>query len=136
MKKIIAVLAFGLMLSGNASAQSYLCIAEAAGGVEYNSATKKFNGMGFAIDSKHIIKKENNEWIYNKFGRKHYPWETCKEHIYKGIINGVTCQLLMGELYIAFQKLRYWTTYTPGFTVESAQEGNTPYIEVGSCSEI
>ena len=47
-QKIVAIM---LLIPNLAMAESYLCIAEAAGGVEYNSATKKFNGWRRERDS-------------------------------------------------------------------------------------
>lgn len=56
MKKLLLLF---LLFPTLSIAESYLCIAEAAGGVLYDGSTDKFNGTSFSTDSKIYCKKKS-----------------------------------------------------------------------------
>jgi len=135
MKKIIAVLAFGLMLSGNASAESYLCIGEAAGGVKFDEITGKPFGTSFKATDKYIIKKTWDVWAVNEFGDQSPVSYKCEVSE-----NVIDCKMIGGNFIISTNKLRYmkytFFGWSGAHVIEGKKYKGTPNIEVGSCSEI
>lgn len=48
----------------------------------------------------------------------------------------VSCDLMLGELKVNLEKLRYLTSYMSGFVDGKDNVANTPYVEIGSCTKI
>ncbi len=146
MKKLLLTL---LLLPTLSNAESYLCIAEASGGVKYNKSTGKWRGVEFIADSKYVVKKENNKWIVNEFGKDF-------DLTYGQGCNGselndadatwdrLFCQTVGGQMQVDVKNLRYVKSYIVGYQDEDLLKLNlpiklsidTPLVEVGDCSKI
>jgi hypothetical protein len=147
MKKLLLLF---LLFPTLSIAESYLCIAEAAGGVLYNQSTDKFNGTSFSTDSKYIVKKENNSkennsWIINDFGGDFdlTLLEGCSDsrlNDRKQSWDFLSCKTTGGRMQIDITNLKFIKTYTIGYQGKALLEKgiyvDTPNIEVGSCSKI
>jgi hypothetical protein len=127
-------------------AESYLCIAEAAGGLVYNESTDKFNGTSFSTDSKYIVKKENNSWVINYFGTdvdltSGKGCNYSKFNLLKDTDGlRLSCNITFGEMRVDTKNLRYIKTHVMGYQGRVLKEKglliDTPSIEVGNCSKV
>ena len=142
MKKLLLLIFLSPTLS---FAESYLCIAEAAGGVLYNESTDKFNGTSFSTDSKYIVKKENNSWVINNFGNDFDLTfgKGCDEgglYAKDSDWTRLSCNTFFGDMLVDTKNFRYIKTYVMGYQgrvlKEKGSTVDTPYIEVGSCSKV
>ena len=125
-----------LLIPNLAMAESYLCIAEAAGGIKFDENTYKPLGTSFEVTQKYIIKKTRDEWQVQKFGEKSIFSLSCEART-----NFIDCKNIMGgDFIISTNKLRYFMHSVAGWSgpymVGDEKYNHTPYVEVGSCSEI
>jgi len=136
--KMKKLLLFLFLIPNLAVAESYLCIAEASGGVEYNKSQKKFQGTGFNTDAKYILKKDGVKWIFSRFGKEPTELEECKEYSLENEVYWISCKIIAGRFHMNLKPLRFYRTYTAGYLPPKKNEPvvDTPFIEVGSCSSI
>ena len=142
MKKLLPLI---FLLPTLSFAESYLCIAEASGGVSYNEATDKWNGVSFSPDNKYVVKKENNKWVMNEFGKDFdlLYGQGCEDSELSDVNSTwdrIFCSIIGGEVQVDVKNLRYIRTYTVGYQDKVLKELNfpidTPFVEVGDCSKI
>lgn len=130
-------------------AESYLCIAEASGGVKYNESTGKWRGVEFIADSKYVVKKENNKWVVNRFGSDFdltygQGCNGSELNDADAIWDRLFCQTIGGQMQVDVKNLRYVKSYIVGYQDEDLLKLDlpielsieTPLVEVGDCSEI
>ena len=118
-------------------AESYLCIAEAAGGVRYLSSPKKYESERFATERKIIFKKEQDNWTVREFGNTPESAQQCDPAIVGGKIVGVVCNVFGGDYILNFKALRYRYIHLIGWLPPpDGGSTDTPLIEVGKCSSI
>jgi hypothetical protein len=134
MKKLLLLL---FLIPNLAMGESYLCIAEAAGGVEYLPSQNKYEGKEFFTDSKIIFKKELDKWTLSNFGEPPNLDANCSDKIVGEEITGVYCSVFGGDYILNFRKLRYrFIHYIGWFPYIIGKDIDTPVIEVGKCSSI
>lgn len=131
--KVFAIIFVALAFSNIAYAQEgYLCVSEAAGGVSYNSSTKKWRGTVFRIDEeKFLIIKKDNKWTMKEFG-KSFEAE-CTQPNEFGVMS---CNKLLGDFNFSTKTRRYLSTYIAGYIDGSNNNDNTPNIQIGVCSKL
>ena len=118
-------------------AESYLCIAEAAGGVRYLSSPKKYESERFVTERKIIFKKEQDNWTVKEFGNTPESAQQCDDQIVGGKISGVVCNVFGGDYILNFKALRYRYIHLIGWLPPpDGGVTDTPFIEVGKCSSI
>ena len=134
MKKLLLLL---LLIPNLVMGESYLCIAEAAGGVRYLSSSKIYKSERFNTESKIIFKKEQNNWTVKEFGDTPESGQQCDDQIVGGKIVGLVCNVLGGDYILNFKALRYRYIHFLGWLPPPAGgDTDTPLIEVGKCSSI
>ena len=136
MNKLQKIVLIMLLIPNLAMAESYLCIGEAAGGVKFDEITGKALGTSFKTTDKYIIKKKYSEWQVNDFGGQSTFSYQCNA---EG--NFIHCDTKeLGRFIISTDRLRYINYSSTGWRgpmmIEGEKITTTPYIEVGSCSEI
>jgi len=123
-------------------AESYLCITDASGGVNFNERTGKYEGKGFKSGRKYVLKKLKNStfdgiefgtWSWNKFGEKNEKLNLfgCKDI---EILELLQCDTGGGQFYFNYGKLRFALSNMLGFY--QSDPNDDTYLEVGSCSKI
>ena len=138
MKKLLLLF---LLLPTLSFAETYLCITDAADGVFYNDATKKFQGTSFGNNNarKYLLKNKNDEWKFSYFGEADFevPCEEGKAPTdgSKLTVHRAFCGILAGQFVMDILKMRFAKTHWDGFENEDKNTA-TPSVEVGSCSKI
>jgi hypothetical protein len=134
MKKLLLLL---FLIPNLVMGESYLCIAEAAGGVRYLSSQKIYESKKFAKERKFIFKKEQDNWTVKEFGNTPEPIQRCDDQIVNGKIIGVQCNVIGGDYILNFKALRYRYIHHFGW-LPPRDGGDTDdfHVEVGKCSSI
>lgn len=131
--KFFVLISIALAISNMAYAQEgYLCVSEAAGGVSYDSSTKKWRGTVFRNDEeKFLIIKKENKWAMKEFG-KSFESE-CTQPNEFGVMS---CNKILGDFNFSTKTRRYLSTYIAGYIDGSNNNENTPNIQIGICSKL
>ncbi len=141
-------------------AGSYLCLAEASGGVAYDDTSKKWVGTPFLADEKYIVKVENigtkelklefTEEVaalytikVSNFGETVSDLDGCTGHGKKldepfpfSKDGGFECMTLGTDWTVNLATGRYLKAYLWGFTGGEDDINDTPSVEVGLCSKL
>ena len=133
---ILTTCAMSVLAVTDSNADSYLCIAEAAGGVALDNG--KWIGTSFRVnDEKYIISsKDKRNYSIKIIGGKNNLF-TCERIYYDGeLSNRIICGGLGYGAIFDFKTNRFQYYYGFGF-LEGQDDGkNTPSITVAKCSEI
>ena len=113
-------------VSTSALAETYLCIAEAAGGVKWIDG--KWSGTSFNPNQKYLLR--NNEWVW--FG--YQSGTQCKPDLFNKDI--LSCVSSLDHVRFNKKNLRFSAYYTGTYVFGQAQGGDTPAVNVGTCSRI
>jgi hypothetical protein len=124
-----------LLAAGPVCAQeAYLCISDKASGMYFDKGTQSWAPAIFQSGKKYIFKKAEGSWALFPFGST-YAWAGCGKDFEPSELT----QECSGIEEFAFNKktLRFQVYYKYGFAYPSAHEGgDTPYIEIGTCSAL
>lgn len=152
-----AVGILGLLASANALAESWLCISDQSAGVSFKSGSWK--AVTFTANDKYILRsvKEGDKnglaflvdssatHLWSDFGNKDSTIP-CRAETNQGEKDSgwIRCGLL--GVTVTFNKIsqRFQHIYSLGFVVPypnsqegiKSQQGNTPAITIGTCSQI
>lgn len=143
-KRVLLAVTLSATIHTQASAESWLCIADMSSGLSYNKARGQWEHAKFNVDgSRFIIKPSqgpNLKYEVHKFGNKSsFPEAFCAEGV--NASGYLFCSTLFGQFKFNSKSLRYVKTYVAGF-VEITPGGihkegeDTPNIEIGRCSKI
>jgi hypothetical protein len=120
-----------------AKAESYLCLAEASGGIKYLNGN--WTGTRFKTEEKYLVTRDSsqpNKFKVTEVG-KSYPLHKCD------VITdtaGKETRLICGGLgygmIISLSDLRYTEVYSLGYIENDKSGDNTPSISGGICSKI
>ena len=138
MARIFAAIAFIAGLApaiALADAQAYLCIADQAVGFRYDKNPKAWKSTLFSVkDERYILKLEDKHWHWSKLGSSFEG--TCNDFTTADTIGCVgTDEVLFNRTTLRYQ-LYYPFGYIAQMTLESFEGSDTPYIEIGRCSEM
>ena len=143
MKIIFAVVVLTLFLVTGANAQSYLCVTEQASGFKYDEELNKWKPANFDIKDKYIISKPksgvgapNSKWVVTNPETKTLI-ASCDADI--DASNYLFCTGSTGQFNFNSGNLRYLLTYSFGYFNSGRpnfpdSNSNTPYMEIGTCS--
>jgi len=142
-----AVLALSLSLMASpASAETWLCLTEKSTGFGYDAATKNWRSVDFGTtrDRYIVAPSTKKDWVYEvrRFGTEKgvLPDAWCKADFAAGTFlhcTGVLAEFKFNRKTGRFLKsylAGYWT-YAPGVN-ETQEGGDTPSIEIGTCSAV
>ena len=140
---------------------NYLCIADAAGGVRFDEASKNWVPAKFTSGDRYILSLKAGSLEDNGFNEISMTYfitfephgsnydnfmKSCwtksnalrKINPFMNFAPGgfVSCDLVNGDLKINFENLRFLSTYTSGFVDGYDNGGNTPFVQIGTCSKI
>lgn len=122
--------------------EAYLCIPTAISGFKFNSLNRSWEHARFRIgETKKILKKTNGKWEWKYFGEK-YSLSECTSGGEPSNQDGFNsagflfCDVFGGHMKINKNTLRYIETYEVGFIDGKDKDGNTPSIEIGTCSPL
>ena len=136
MNKYLAILL--LVFSGSAFAESYLCIAEAAGGVRSFINSNKMKGSSYdAGGAKWIVTGNNKDWEIKLFGTDFstYNYSECVAEYDDATLKSIQCRRHLGEEFFVFYPIGGWyTTYHVNFSQET--DALDKWIESGFCSKV
>lgn len=141
---------------------TYLCIADASGGIRYDDASNQWVGTRFNTDKRYILTAKANGLVndpifdlpkmtYIITWKQHGAnWDefmsgcwTVSDELRK--INpmssyldfgSLNCRAYGGPLTVNFNNLRFMSTYLYGFVDGMDNNENTPFIHVGKCTKI
>lgn len=136
MKKLLFLSVFFLFNVNFVYAESYMCIAEASGGVFYDTQSKNWIGAIFNADEKLMIKKtpedsEDAKYRVYDYG-KVFPRYVCEKDFKD---NGyLFCSSAVGFFKFNKNNLRFLSSYEAGYVDGNDNNENTPFISVGKCS--
>lgn len=142
-KQALIAAALATAVPAQASAESWLCIADMATGFKYNSVLKRWDEASFNVaESRYIIRPSRNPaWKYEvtAFGKPTgAPEAWCKAE--PSSYGYLLCNSYFGEFKFNTGNLRYIKTYLAGY-VEIlptnslvVEGGDTPNMEIGKCS--
>lgn len=118
-----------------AQAETYLCVAEAAGGVAFKNG--RWMGMGFRTDEeKYIVtSKDNINYSIRKLGYNFDLLKCERELINNKSANYIMCGNAYVNAFLNFNTKRFQFYYGSGF-LDGENSEITPYITVAKCSEI
>ena len=151
MKRIILAALVGMLVSGPAYAEGWLCIANAVTGFKYDEPTKKWKSSYFKVGNKYLIKRPDPKylwlfeeqsgsiWVVNEFGRGLPSW-FCPEEIDK--IGWLTCDAWGGDFPFNKKALRFMRLYLAGYLdggtpkYPDTKHSDTPYMEIGTCTPL
>jgi hypothetical protein len=139
---ICAALAFAI--PAQASAESWLCIADLSSGLIYRQGLNKWQTAVFDTEGKRFIIKpavdSSQKYEVNEFGStSKFPMAFCEngpnEYGY------LFCKGLFSEFKFNTINQRYIRTYVAGYVEvvggnDVKEGGDTPFIEIGKCSKI
>ena len=121
---------------------AYICIPSASNGFTVRQGGSKWEITKFRIDDvKKILKKNNGEWKWSRFGES-TVFSDCSDGISEEKKNDFNfagylfCDTLSGHVRINKKTLRYLETYEYGFVEGKDNNENTPFIEIGTCSPL
>lgn len=126
-----------------ASAESWLCIADMTTGFGFDQTTQRWKEMSFSpTDSRFILKPSDNaEWAYvvSEFGSSTIPYATCDSG--PTSYGFISCDAGFGEFKFNKINLRYVRTSVVGYaeitpTTPTKDGDDAPIIEIGRCSKI
>lgn len=126
------------MAPSTVHAESYLCLAEAAGGVKFLDG--KWKGTSFKTDEKYLISRRPDnpkQFTVTEVG-KSYPQHRCDVRFLQDGSESkeLVCGGLGFGMIISLADLRYTEIYSMGY-IENDQSGdNTPFVSGGVCSKI
>jgi len=148
MRAIISVLALVLCLgvtTNGFAADSYLCVADKATGFRYYKETKKWGQANFNVETqKYVFSKSESsfskpdkpvfKWELTEMGQD-TPWITIYNEDFSqdGTIKGEghNFRFIMNK-----KSLRYLKSHSNGYLDGIDSNDNTPYIEIGKCSQL
>lgn len=145
LKRTIIAAILAITMPAQASAQSWLCIADMSTGFSYNKTLNKWEHTRFNVDDERLIIKPSTgtsrAYEVFEFGNtSNIAAATCGSA--PNEYGFLFCDGLFGEFKFNSKNLRYVRTYIAGY-VEIlpdnlfSKEGNdTPNIEIGKCSPI
>lgn len=151
MKRIIFAVLLGVLVSGAAWGEGWVCIGDQSAGFSYNKRTDKWDQTFFATDAKYLIRRPNQKkqpppgselfvnpprWEVVRFGKK-YPLFRCGRGFEENAMS--ICGGLTGDFLFNPQTLRYLKTYKHGYVNhgtpdEPDEKSDTPLIEIGTCA--
>lgn len=145
LKRAIICALLALSIPAQASAESWLCIADMSTGFSADKTTKIWRQANFRVSDKRVIIKpsDNPSWKYevNEFGKQSdLPAAWCKDG--PNDYGYLFCTSLFGEFKFNTINLRYLRTFLAGYVEITPsntliKEGeNDPGIEIGRCSKI
>jgi hypothetical protein len=137
----VAVGAVGMLITGIAGAQSWVCVADHATGFKYDG--NKWNAAHFKTDEKFLVTKSDNpktaKWVVKKVGES-FPTAFCEEDFTPS--GALRCS---GFEEFRFNKknLRFMSLYAIGYVTDGiglealGKEGqNTPALTIGTCAQL
>ena len=145
LKRTILCAVLALSIPAQASAKSWLCIADMGTGFKFEKTTKEWRQVTFKVEKSRFIISATPEkqWAYEvkEFGKSSpYPDATCKNGFSEyGYLN---CTGLFGSFKFNNKNLRYLATYLAGYVEiipgsKNMIEGDdTPSMEIGRCSPL
>lgn len=132
-----------------ASAETFLCIADNATGYAYDPTSKEWKSAKFNFEgSRHIIKRSSGSqyaWEVNEYGvtEKWFPDAGCKEDF--NTVGLLYCEGVGRDFRFNKSNGRYifyfagsYINFDPRSEREGYQKdgGDTPFIELGTCTKI
>ncbi len=134
MKLLILIL---LMYATSVSAGNYLCVADLSTGFRYDGNTKSWVVANFDVkDSKYIIAASDFstfKYEVKKVGENLFE-ALCKDGFNKA--GYLSCAGVVSDFRFNKNNGRYITSYTNGNVLNiKDMSSDTPYIEIGKCSE-
>jgi len=138
---------------------SYFCVAEAAGGLSFNSAQKKWVGTVFRADEKFVLRLKfvdvqpgtevwDKEETYTNFdvsitaSGSSYQAE-CRQRgsgknksISISSYGSFTCSASLQDYYFNLENNRYMNFYAAGYINGADNNENTPSVTGGVCTKI
>lgn len=123
---------------------SYFCVSEVAGGIEFNKATQKWRGTRFAATQKFILGKPtptdsmltpNSIWVVKEMGGMDYPSFGCSKNIDE--FGFLYCDGLTGAFRFNVRTRRFLMFHMIGYITgnEQAEGGDdTPAVTAGTCT--
>lgn len=140
---------FLILIPTVAKADTWLCIADRSTGFYYNESSKKWLQTNFKTENnRYIIKRsqrDNLTWEVNEFGaaESFFPHAVCNSDFTEG--GFLHCTGILSEFKFNKNNGRYvytftgsYITYNPQSSLEMFRKdgGDTPLIEIGTCSRI
>jgi hypothetical protein len=114
----------------------YLCIADQSNGFKYDKALRAWRPAQFDVEGKRYIVKQSGNFIrWDAFGGDPALGSVCMEFQNSGLF---TCDG-MQRITFSNKSLRYMLVYEIGYvkdSMQAAEVGDTPYIEIGTCSPL
>jgi hypothetical protein len=141
MKKIFFIV-FSLFFTNLAiSQEAYICLPSKKTGYIFNVSSKSWEQANFKTnEEKKILKKNGMKWEWRIFGEKHGYSDCGGDGFGKGddfnSAGFIFCSIIGGHVRMNKNSLRYIETYEIGFIDGKDQSGNTPLIEIGTCSPL
>ena len=133
MKKIFAAFLFIFSSTVACSQEAYICIPKSSTGFRYNKLTNNWEQTQFKVsEEKKIIRKTDRGWERRIFGEK--SGDSCKGDFNE--YGFLFCYWFGGQTKFNRKHLRYLETYEIGYIDGKDVDGNTPYIEIGTCSPL
>jgi hypothetical protein len=127
MNKYITILL--LAFSGSVYAESYLCIAEAAGGVRAGFKHENMEAHVYTTDTKWIVENESGNWVVTEFGNPSPSFDVCEHDI---IMSTIRCGDHAGQVFYYHINSSVYDTYMIRFSSTSIDQ----IVERGRCSKI
>jgi len=149
MRVLIWVSSLGLVATASAAQASWLCIADKATGFQYSERTQTWETTTFRTQtSRYVVAKGasgQNAWEVREFGKPSggIPYTWCEQDFNDA--GFLYCSGLFGRFEMNQKNNRYLTTfngqylaYNPDSEIPFLRKdgGDTPFIEIGTCSQI
>ena len=147
-KAIILAALVGVLASGTAYAEGWLCIADQSAGFSYDETRKKWEATIFKTDNKYLVRRPDPKqgiktfkrklaWEVYKFGNN-VPFFGCSKEI--GGLGWLACSGI-GKFSFHEKALRFMRIYHFGYTHRGTLENpdnnsDTPFIEIGTCTPL
>lgn len=129
-----------LLLPSTVWGESWLCIVEASGGLEYDTKAQEWKSVTFNPGKRYVLRPfEGNEgfsdysWQVSEFGER-LRFAKCEAFDSVGVLSCITNT---GGFTFDKNQLTFRYVYLPGiFLPEKHKARNTPNISTGKCAQI
>jgi hypothetical protein len=121
---------------GQESDRAYYCVVEASGGIHYNEATKKWEGIGFYDPAgwfyKFVLRVKVNEQVIT-YSATNISEQCISDGVSRDFIE---CSAGWMEYTFNLSTNRFLAVYKLGYTNGVNNNSNTPFVSGGTCTKI
>jgi len=133
------------LLATTASAEGWLCIADASTGFDYNAQSKTWDRKFFKADSKYVVRKANQDeeflsvkMVVVAVGEKAWT-ATCPEDFDRR--GNLLCDGLLTTFRFNSDNLKFMRVFSGGYFateeyLAETERPDTPFMEIGRCTAL